>query len=142
MPAREIIGYTLALAGLGCAVTAAALQGGAVAAWGAAGAGSTNGDEMTIGYTCGCTSETCRQHGCQAMKQQGIGGGGGGTGGTRGWICPQCGAGVSPFTDRCPCTVRPPMHPSVGTGTITVPFAPSTSIISGGAGGGLGSTLT
>jgi len=42
MPAREIIGYTLALAGLGCAVTAAALQGGAVAAWGAAGAGLTS----------------------------------------------------------------------------------------------------
>ncbi len=42
MSFREAAGYGMALAGLGCAVVAAYLQGGGVAAWGAAGAGLTS----------------------------------------------------------------------------------------------------
>lgn len=42
MLSRETTGYTLAAAGLGCAVAAAAIQGGWVAGLSAAGAGLTS----------------------------------------------------------------------------------------------------
>ena len=30
-------------------------------------------------------------------------------GGIHGWICPVCGAGLSPYTQRCSCQGYPPM---------------------------------
>ena len=36
-----------------------------------------------------------------------------------GWKCPVCGAGLSPFTSRCPCTPYPVVYP-------TYPVYPST----------------
>ena len=45
------------------------------------------------------------------------------TKGAIGWVCPNCQAGLSPYTDRCPCRPMPPQYPA-GSGVTPLTVGP------------------
>ena len=46
--------------------------------------------------------------------------------GMKGWICPVCGKGLSPYTSSCPCTNTQPLQPQpLQPPVIYTPFEPT-----------------